>query len=113
MNIQENNNSDIEHLFRHEYGKVVSSLTNKYSTELIDFIEDSVQEALLKAALIWPYKTIPDNPSGWLYRVANNYLIDQLRKNNKTVSIDNYEKLFSDSESINEESLTSGIADEL
>lgn len=113
MKIQKNNNSDIEHLFRHEYGKVVSSLTNKYSSELIDFIEDSVQEALLKATLIWPYKAIPDNPSGWLYRVANNYLIDQLRKNNKTVTIDNYEKLFSDCESINDENLTCGIEDEL
>lgn len=106
-------NINLDHLFRHEYGKVVSALTNKYSTKLIDLIEDSVQEALLKATLLWAYKDIPENPSGWLYRVANNYLIDQLRKNNKLKSLGDYAELFHYDENIDEESLTSGLKDEL
>lgn len=106
-------NINLDHLFRHEYGKVVSALTNKYSTKLIDLIEDSVQEALLKATLLWAYKDIPENPSGWLYRVANNYLIDQLRKNNKLKSLGDYAKLFHYDENIDEESLTTGLKDEL
>ncbi len=113
MNFKKNKHSAIEHLFRHEYGKVVSTLTNKYSSGLIDLIEDSVQEALLKATQLWPYKSIPENPSGWLYRVANNYLIDQLRRNKKIVTIENYEKIILDSVIIDDESLTSGIEDEL
>ena len=52
---------------------------------MIDFVEDAVQEALYKAAKIWCYKQMPDNPSAWLYRVASNHLIDQLRRENKSV----------------------------
>ena len=76
----------LDHLFRHEYGKLVSMFTNKYSTHLIDTIEDAVQEALFKAAKQWSFQPMPDNPSAWLYRVVNNQLIDYLRKENKSVS---------------------------
>jgi RNA polymerase sigma factor (sigma-70 family) len=113
MGLKVNINAEIEHFFRHEYGKVVSALTSKYSAGLIDFIEDSVQEALLKATQLWAYKSIPDNPSGWLFRVANNHLIDQLRRNKKTITIEGYEKTILDKQNINDESLTSGIDDEL
>jgi len=75
----------LDHLFRHEYSKLVALLVNKYSASKIDLVEDAVQEALYKAAKIWPYKETPDNPSAWLYRVASNHLIDQLRKENKSV----------------------------
>ena len=75
----------LDHLFRHEYSKLVALLTNRYSTSMIDLIEDSVQEALYKAAKMWSFKPMPDNPSAWLYRVANNQLIDQLRREKKSV----------------------------
>jgi RNA polymerase sigma factor (sigma-70 family) len=41
--------------------------------------EDAVQEALIAAAAQWPAAGVPDNPSGWLYRVALRRLRDQLR----------------------------------
>lgn len=113
MEFHKNNHSEIEHLFRHEYGKIVSALINKYSTGLIDVIEDSVQEALFKATQLWPYKSIPENPSGWLFRVANNYLIDQFRRTKRIENIENYEKIILDNSKINDESLLSGIDDEL
>lgn len=75
----------LDHLFRHEYSKLVALLTNKYSASNIDLVEDAVQESLYKAAKIWPYKNTPENPSAWLYRVASNHLIDQLRRENKSV----------------------------
>lgn len=77
--------TSIDLIFRREYSKIVAYLTNKYSPHYIDFIEDAVQEALLKAMMLWPFHAMPENPSGWLYRVANNHLIDQLRRNQKTV----------------------------
>lgn len=76
----------LDHLFRHEYGKLVSMFTNKYSPHLIDTIEDAVQEGLYKAAKQWSFQPMPDNPSAWLYRVVNNQLIDYLRKDNKSIS---------------------------
>ncbi|MFD5429234.1 RNA polymerase sigma factor [Streptomyces sp. NPDC127084] len=41
--------------------------------------EDSVQEALLAAARQWPAAGVPDNPRGWLIKVASRRLADQLR----------------------------------
>ncbi|KYG78906.1 RNA polymerase sigma factor [Roseivirga echinicomitans] len=79
-------NNAIDHLFRQEYAKLVSLFTNRYSSALIDQIEDAVQESLLKAAKLWSFQSIPENPSAWLYRVANNQLIDQLRRQNKSVA---------------------------
>ncbi len=41
--------------------------------------EDAVQEALLAAATQWPADGIPDNPRGWLVRVASRKLLDRQR----------------------------------
>jgi RNA polymerase sigma factor (sigma-70 family) len=41
--------------------------------------EDAVQEALLDAALQWPRDGRPDNPRGWLIRVAHRRMTDHLR----------------------------------
>jgi RNA polymerase sigma factor (sigma-70 family) len=95
-------NTTLDHLFKHEYAKIVSLLTNKFSAELIDQIEDAVQEALLKAAKLWAMQPMPDNPSAWLYRVASNHLIDQLRRNQKSTSLDHW-KGDADFEEINPE----------
>jgi RNA polymerase sigma factor (sigma-70 family) len=78
----------VEHLFRHEYGKIVSLLTGWYSSRHIELIEDAVQDALLKAMQIWGYQKPPGNPSAWLYRVANNRIIDQLRRSKKVVDFE-------------------------
>ena len=74
----------LEHLFRHEYGKIVAHLTRVYGTKNLEFIEDAVQEALIKAMQNWGFKNVPDNPSGWIFRVARNQLIDVLRRHEKT-----------------------------
>ena len=41
--------------------------------------EDAVQEALLAAATGWPTDGEPDNPLGWLIRVASRRMADQYR----------------------------------
>ncbi|MEM9648166.1 MAG: sigma-70 family RNA polymerase sigma factor [Bacteroidota bacterium] len=83
MNANQLDNT-IEHLFRNEYGKVVAVLLRKYSTSHIEKIEDAVQDTFLKAMKVWGYKGVPDNPTAWLYRVANNSLIDVLRRQKKS-----------------------------
>jgi RNA polymerase sigma factor (sigma-70 family) len=41
--------------------------------------EDAAQEALLAAARQWPDEGVPDNPRGWLIRVAERRMTDRLR----------------------------------
>ncbi|MBG6129999.1 RNA polymerase sigma-70 factor (ECF subfamily) [Aquimarina sp. EL_43] len=60
----------IDHLFRHEYGKLVAVLTKTFGTSNIELAEDVVQEAMLEALNKWSYEGIPDNPTGWIYKVA-------------------------------------------
>lgn len=41
--------------------------------------EDAVQEALLAAVAEWPRRGVPENPGGWLFRVASRSLTDRRR----------------------------------
>jgi RNA polymerase sigma-70 factor (ECF subfamily) len=70
----------VDHLFRHESGKMVSALTRVFGTHNLSLAEDVVQETLLQALRHWPYSGIPANPAGWLYRVARNKALDVIRR---------------------------------
>jgi RNA polymerase sigma factor (sigma-70 family) len=69
-----------EHLFRHESGKLVSVLTRIFGPEHLDLAEDVVQDALVEAIEQWDEKGVPDNPSGWLFKVARNKAINILNR---------------------------------
>jgi RNA polymerase sigma-70 factor (ECF subfamily) len=69
----------VEHLFRHESGRIVSYLTRLLGPEHMDLAEDVVQEALLKALQSWSYSGIPSNPAAWLLQVARNSALDTIR----------------------------------
>lgn len=73
----------LENLFRYEYGRIIGVLISKFGPSNIEKIEDAVQDTLLKAMQVWGYKDVPDNPTSWLYRVATNKLIDELRRDRK------------------------------
>jgi len=60
----------VEHLFRHEAGKMVSILTGIFGVEHLTLAEDVVQEALAKALQTWPFYGVPKNPSAWIMRVS-------------------------------------------
>src|SRR5215831_16521608 len=62
----------VDHLFRHESGKLVAVLTRVFGSENLDLAEDVVQDSLAEALTQWQYRGVPDNPSGWLFRVARN-----------------------------------------
>ena len=70
----------VEHLFRHQAGRIVARLTRLLGPAYVGLAEDVVQEAMLRALRTWPYDGIPDNPAGWLYRVAHNLAIDAVRR---------------------------------
>ena len=70
----------LEHLFRHQVGRVVAHLARVLGPSRLDLAEESMQEAMLRALQAWPYQGIPENPGAWLFRVAHNSAIDSLRR---------------------------------
>ena len=80
MKQQKNITQLIDHLFRHESGKMISVLSRLLGLQNIEVSQDIVQDTLLQAMNTWSFKGIPDNPSAWLYRVARNKAIDFLRR---------------------------------
>ncbi len=69
----------VDHLFRHEYGKMVSVLVRVFGPSHLNMVEDVVQEAFIKAISTWREGQTPDNPAAWLHRVARNKAIDRIR----------------------------------
>jgi RNA polymerase sigma-70 factor (ECF subfamily) len=68
-----------EHWFRRELGRLVSILSRRFGVQRMELCEDAAQTALLQATQSWSAQP-PDNPSAWLYRVAHNYVLDELRR---------------------------------
>jgi len=69
---------DIEHVFRTEYGRVVSVLVRTFGD--IDVAEEAVQDAFAVAVDRWPSSGAPPSPSGWIITTARNKAIDRLRR---------------------------------
>ena len=57
--------------------RVLGALVRRHGS--FDACEDAVQEALVAAAVQWPQEGVPDNPVGWLIRVATRRLVDARR----------------------------------
>jgi RNA polymerase sigma-70 factor (ECF subfamily) len=70
----------VDHLFRSRAGQMVAWLTRIFGPAHLELAEEVVQDALLKALQQWPYSGVPDNPGGWLFRVARNGALDALRR---------------------------------
>lgn len=78
----------VEHLFRHEAGKMVATLTRIFGLEHLTLAEDVVQEALVRALQTWPFYGMPQNPAAWIMRASRNLALDVVRR----------EKVFRDKE---------------
>lgn len=68
-----------EHFFRREYAKLVATLSRRVGVQHIEAVEDAVQSALMTALQTWPRSGLPDRPTAWLFRVAYNELVGELR----------------------------------
>src|SRR5688572_12697586 len=62
----------VDHLFRHETGKLTAVLTRIFGSHNLELAEDVVQDSLLEAINVWNYKGVPENPTAWIYKVAKN-----------------------------------------
>jgi RNA polymerase sigma factor (sigma-70 family) len=81
----------VEHFFRHEAGRIISTLTRIFGVEHLNRAEDVVQETLIRALQTWPYYGVPRNPSAWITQVAKNLALDLIRRekifHNKEIEI--------------------------
>lgn len=73
-------NQLVDHLFRHESGKMIAVLSRLLGLQRLDVAQDIVQDTLLQAMNTWGFNAIPDQPAAWLHRVARNKAIDFLRR---------------------------------
>lgn len=69
----------LDHLFRHQYGKMVSILSRIFGLRHLPMIEDAVQDTFIAALKTWR-RRMPDDPEAWLTAAAKNRMIDLFRK---------------------------------
>jgi len=72
--------TQIERIFRDEYGRAVSVLTRVFGD--LDLAEDAVQEAFTVAVKRWPEEGTPPSPAGWIITTARRRAIDHTRREN-------------------------------
>jgi RNA polymerase sigma-70 factor (ECF subfamily) len=70
--------SEIERVFRKEYGRAVAVLVRVFGD--IDIAEEAVQDAFTAAVQRWPSTGLPPSPAGWIITTARNRAIDRLRR---------------------------------
>jgi RNA polymerase sigma-70 factor, ECF subfamily len=70
--------SEIERVFREEYGRAVAALIRTFGD--IDVAEEAVQDAFTVALQRWPSTGLPPSPAGWIITTARNRAIDRLRR---------------------------------
>jgi len=68
-----------EHFFRHQFGRLVASLTRRFGRQHLELCEDAAQEALMRAVVHWSKQGMADDKGAWLYRVASHIVLDGLR----------------------------------
>ncbi|MHB8507317.1 MAG: RNA polymerase sigma factor [Candidatus Dormibacteria bacterium] len=70
--------TEIERVFREEYGRTVSVLVRTFGD--IDIAEEAVQDAFTVAVRRWAESGPPPSPAGWIITTAKNRAIDRLRR---------------------------------
>ena len=73
----------VDNFFRHNYARLVATLTRQVGASNVELVEDSVQTALMTALSSWTSAGIPNDRDAWLSRVARNEVIGALRKDHR------------------------------
>jgi RNA polymerase sigma-70 factor (ECF subfamily) len=89
--------SDVERVFRQEYGRAVAVLVRLFGD--IDVAEEAVQDAFTVATEHWAVAGPPPSPSGWIITTARNRAIDRLRRESSRTSRHQAAALLAEAES--------------
>lgn len=69
--------------YRALYGKLFSALLSQFGAAYVSEIEDAIQNSFLKSLKIWKQGPIPDNKENWLFIVARNDVLNQIKDRQK------------------------------
>lgn len=75
----------VDHLFRRQAGQMVATLTRTFGARHLALVEEAVQDALVSALQLWPFRGVPDQPAAWLFQVARNRTLDRLRRERTSI----------------------------
>jgi len=70
-------------LVQRQRPRLVAHLAHRLGLAHLAVAEDAVQHACLQALQHWPAQGTPDNPAGWLWRVALHQALDGLRRDQR------------------------------
>ena len=69
--------------YRSLQGKLFSGLLYQFGTDYVTEIEDAIQNSFLKSLKTWKHNIIPDNKENWLFIVARNDVLNQIKEKQK------------------------------
>ncbi len=77
------NEQAVELSYRMYYGKLFASLIKKFGAQHVNQIEDAIQNAFYQSLKSWKPDQIPENIVNWLYIVARNDVLNQIKRESK------------------------------
>jgi RNA polymerase sigma-70 factor, ECF subfamily len=80
--------SMVESNYRTYYGKIFAALMRQFGSNYATQIEDAIQNAFMKSLKNWKPDAIPTHRENWLFIVARNDVLNQLKKVG-TLDLDN------------------------
>ncbi len=80
MIVPNNIQQEVDHLYRFYYGKLVASLVSFFKLSEISLAEDIVQDTFYAALKNWSENGVPEQPSGWLFKVCKNKTINAVQR---------------------------------
>lgn len=91
--------------YRALYGKLFSGLLNQFGANYVSEIEDAIQNSFLKSLKIWNEKSTPSQKENWLFIVARNDVLNQIKTKNKQIDLETCEALEEQEDAKNEKDL--------
>lgn len=80
--------------YRALYGKIFSALLRRFGTKYLTEVEDAIQNSFLKSLKTWKPGNVPENKENWLFIVARNDVLTQIKnrqKENRHPALESFE----------------------
>ncbi|MEE9364233.1 MAG: DUF6596 domain-containing protein [Cellulophaga sp.] len=75
--------SVVESSYRTFYGKLFSALFSQFGANYVSQIEDAIQNSFYKSLKSWKPNQVPNNKENWLFIVARNDVLNQIRQGSR------------------------------
>lgn len=80
-------NTLVESSYRALYGKLFSALFHQFGAKYVKEIEDAIQNSFYKSLKSWKPNQVPKNKENWLFIVARNDVLNQIKKETRLSTI--------------------------